>query len=100
MGHTFRICEETAREESSVHIEIQVPEQGQQHYSHQNRPDDTQHPKTLANRKLFYRLSSAPRWPMVVHEDGGPKVREVKTKAVVPFRWPTAPGHPVDYLGV
>src|ERR1700730_10055132 len=61
-------------ETSSVHIEVQVPKQGQQHYAHQNHPDDSQHPEAFANRKLFYRLSSAPRWPMVVHEDGGPKI--------------------------
>jgi serine/threonine protein kinase len=37
------------REESSVHIEIQVPKQGQQHYANQNHPDDSQHPEAFAN---------------------------------------------------
>jgi hypothetical protein len=64
-----------------VHIDIQIPKQEQQHYHHQDYPDDSQHPKAFANRKLFYRLSSAPGWPTVVHEDGGTKVREVKTKS-------------------
>jgi hypothetical protein len=61
--------------ESSVHIEIQVPKQGQQHYANQNHPDDSQHPEAFANCKLFHRFSSAPRWPMVVHEDDGPKIQ-------------------------
>jgi hypothetical protein len=71
----------------SVHIDIQVSKQEQQHYHHQDHPDDSQHPKAFANRKLFYRLSSAPRWPMIVHEDGGPKVREDKNKSSRPPEW-------------
>src|SRR5450755_1443515 len=65
----------------SVHIDIQISKQEHQHYHRQDHHDDSQHPKALAKRKFFYRLFSAPRWPMVVHEDGGPKVRDVKTES-------------------
>ena len=49
-ANTCRNFEETGREESSVHIEIQVSKQGQQHYANQNHPDDSKQVRDALTR--------------------------------------------------